>query len=460
MTSNGICKSIATLAESRCVCAAAPTEAARRGLLSFVQHRHAECWRYGDGRNATFRRLDGSPFLIGNDRPKAEAETKGKHWHWPIGLDDMVKHHRRDVIVSEGAPDGLSGLHFADAEGRLETIGIVVMLGSAAIIPAEALDMFKGRRARIIEHDDDAGRDAAHRWADQLAPSADEVQILSLRRLTRDDGDPVRDLNDATRIGPDDFEQHRDLWNVTNLDSRGPLVRVVLPQPTLPFNTSRTLTERRRGRDAEEADEAKMGEAEKKEKLCESMNAGKEEHIDLDALLADAIPTARGQQRWRMWTLAMRIHAREEKHGAPLHELRRNAGREWHRRATPNINPEQTEEDSLVTLADRISRVTTTGNPFAAALATLDAEPAVIHPQLTESPLLERLARLCRIMSMDLNAFGLSSRQANEAIGKSKDHTEPGACYLRSLVEIGILELVQRFPAGARKSNRYRYRLQ
>ena len=448
---------IARLAQSRCVCAAAPAEAARRGLLSFVNHRHAECWRYGDKRNGSRRRLDGLPFLIGNERPKAEAETKGDRWHWPIGLDDIVTHDRRDGIISEGSPDGLAGFHFADIEGRLEEIGVIVMLGSAARIPAEALEMFRRRRLRIMEHEDASGRDAAQRWADQLAPFADEVQILSLHGLIRDDGEPVNDLNDVTRIHPDDFEEHRDLWNITDLNSRGPLIRAVLPHPTLPLDTAGILTERRRGRDAEEADEAKMGEEKRKENNSEGTNAEHGARIDLDQLLADTIPTARKQQRWRMWTLAMRIHALEDEHSATLPELRRNAGREWHRRASPNIDPDQTEEDSLAKLEDRISRVKTTGNPFLAALAILHAEPEISHPRLAERPGLERLARLCRIMGTALGTFGLSSRQANEAIGKSKDHTEPGASYLRTLTVLGFIEVVQCFSAGKRKSNRYRY---
>ena len=35
-------------------------EAIRRGLLSFVKHRNSHCWRFGDSRNGSFRRIDGA----------------------------------------------------------------------------------------------------------------------------------------------------------------------------------------------------------------------------------------------------------------------------------------------------------------------------------------------------------------------------------------------------------------
>ena len=35
-------------------------EAIRRGLLRFVKHRNSRCWRFGDSRNGSFRRIDGA----------------------------------------------------------------------------------------------------------------------------------------------------------------------------------------------------------------------------------------------------------------------------------------------------------------------------------------------------------------------------------------------------------------
>src|SRR5438045_3946090 len=37
-------------------------DAMQRGLLTFMRHRDAACWRFGDARNGCLRRLDGHPF--------------------------------------------------------------------------------------------------------------------------------------------------------------------------------------------------------------------------------------------------------------------------------------------------------------------------------------------------------------------------------------------------------------
>ena len=66
-------------------------EAVRRRLLSFIRHRNAPCWRFGDTRNGCLRRLDGQPFKINGKRVKAEAVTGGESWHRLIGLDDVLE---------------------------------------------------------------------------------------------------------------------------------------------------------------------------------------------------------------------------------------------------------------------------------------------------------------------------------------------------------------------------------
>jgi hypothetical protein len=56
-------------------------EAIRRGLFSLVNHRKDLCWRFGDSRNGSFRRVDGEPFCINGRAVKAVAETCGESWH-------------------------------------------------------------------------------------------------------------------------------------------------------------------------------------------------------------------------------------------------------------------------------------------------------------------------------------------------------------------------------------------
>jgi hypothetical protein len=89
-------------------------EAMRRGLLSFVKHRNAVCWRFGDAANGCLRRIDGEPFKIRGERAKAEAETSGKSWHRLIGLDDVVANDRRDILLTpEGSKDAMAAFHLA-----------------------------------------------------------------------------------------------------------------------------------------------------------------------------------------------------------------------------------------------------------------------------------------------------------------------------------------------------------
>src|SRR5262249_45098103 len=147
---------------------------------------------------------------------KALAENRGEAWHRLIGLDGVVANDRREVLlILEGSKDGLAAFHFADVEGRLSTVGVVVALGSAIRISPQDLEKFRGRRVRIVADADASGEDAVSRVAEQLASFADEAQAFNLAGLNRDDAAPVNDLFDATRIDYDSFEANRDLWSVT-----------------------------------------------------------------------------------------------------------------------------------------------------------------------------------------------------------------------------------------------------
>jgi hypothetical protein len=203
-------------------------EAIRRGLFSLVNHRKYFCWRFGDSRNASFRRFDGEPFCINGQAVKAVAETCGESWHRLIGLADVSANNRRDILViPEGSKDALAALHFAAAEGTLMSIGVVMALGAAINLHSDDIGEFRNRRVRIIADSDQSGTLAAIRIAEQLAPVAMEVQNFSLMGLERYDGVPVKDLFDLTRIDYDDFEANRDLWSITDLDSKGERVQIV-----------------------------------------------------------------------------------------------------------------------------------------------------------------------------------------------------------------------------------------
>jgi hypothetical protein len=203
-------------------------EAIRRGLLSFVKHRNHHCWRFGDLRNGSYRRIDGEPFRINGESVKAEAETRGESWHRLIGLDDVVKNDRREILLSpEGSKDALATLHLANAEDRLMDVGVVTALGSALKPIPDDVAKLRGRRVRIFPDVDAAGSGAAKRIGEAIAAVAGEVQIFDLAGLYRDDGAPVKDLFDVTRICHADFEANRDLWSITHLDGRGERVQTI-----------------------------------------------------------------------------------------------------------------------------------------------------------------------------------------------------------------------------------------
>jgi len=125
----------------------------------------------------------------------------------------------------------LAALHFADAEEKLLSVGVVAALSASVNILAEDVEKFHGRRVRIFGDADTAGEQAADRIGQQLTSVAAEVQIFSLAGLNRDDGKPAKDLFDVTRIHADDFERERDVWNISDLASQGPRVRVVEQKP-------------------------------------------------------------------------------------------------------------------------------------------------------------------------------------------------------------------------------------
>ena len=215
-------------------------EAIRRGLLSFVKHRNSPCWRFGDSRNGSFRRIDGAPFRIKGECVKAEAETRGNAWHQLIGLDDVFKNDRGEILLTpEGSKDALAALHFAAAEDKLLEMGVVAALGSAVKPTPDDIEKFRGRRIRIFPDVDPAGQNAAARIGQTIATLAAEVQIFDLARLYRDDGQPVKDLFDVTRIDYDDFEANRELWSITDLDSKCKRVKTI-PVPICFSDVSKT----------------------------------------------------------------------------------------------------------------------------------------------------------------------------------------------------------------------------
>jgi hypothetical protein len=154
-------------------------------------------------RNAQARRLDGKQWA----GIEAKAKTlPGCDPTWPIGAADIGS--REFVLLCEGGPDFLASLYVAGWEGfDVEKIAPVCMAGAANSIHDDALPLFAGRRIRICVHDDEPGKRAGQRWADQLnRAGAADVSGFAFDGLTRPGGERVKDLADfATLFDADSF---------------------------------------------------------------------------------------------------------------------------------------------------------------------------------------------------------------------------------------------------------------
>ncbi|MDQ3622542.1 MAG: hypothetical protein M3463_08650 [Verrucomicrobiota bacterium] len=178
-----------------------------RGLLWFYDSCEGRAWLITDraGRNAQARRLDGKPWSWNG----AKAWTiAGSCASWPIGLPESEPFPA--ISMHEGGPDLLAGFHYMLPSGTEDLVAPVCMTGASVSIPAECLSAFAGKRVRIFVHDDEEGREAGHRWRNQLHGIALHVDGFRFEGFTRTDGTPVKDLCDFASSDPGSWEAHTD----------------------------------------------------------------------------------------------------------------------------------------------------------------------------------------------------------------------------------------------------------
>ena len=425
-------------------------EAERRRLLSFTTHRKATSWRFGDTRNGCLRRLDGQPFEINGERIKAEAETRGDAWHRFIGLDDVLANNRREVLlIVEGSKDALAALHFADAEGRLSDVGVVAALGAGVKPLSDDVEKFRGRRVRIFGDADLAGEDAALRIGRQLASVAEEVQIFNLAGLHCERGLMVKDLFDLSRIDYDGFEANRDLWSVTDLDSKGERVSVlskeheflfsppplppVSPEshgfPVYPVSNSQEL-------------EKELGE------LAER-NACIARH------------TAR-TRRWRLVRDLIAVQRRIARKLAP-DELEKTFDK-WYRTSQPHLDPKKTRDNYLGAFFAELGKVrvpTGEGEALQTALARISRSQLPELPGMAKAPeSWRKVAALHRELARQSanRTYFLSCRDAARA--HHSLNKDSASNINHALVELNVVEFVRvgnARPGG--KASEFRYLL-
>lgn len=195
----------------------AATRAKRVGLCDWPQYLDhntawtkssdaAPCWVVTDlDRNvAQFRKMDGELFVKKEGKP-IKAWTKGSPT-WPIGAGEIGR--RASVLLVEGGADMLAAFHFLALFRRLEQVAVCAMLGSSMKIGADALELFRRKRVRIVMDEDEPkdergirpGCEAAARWTEQLTGAGAAVETFSLAGLVKADGSKVKDLNDLAEV--------------------------------------------------------------------------------------------------------------------------------------------------------------------------------------------------------------------------------------------------------------------
>lgn len=205
--------------------------ASERGFIYFCEladgPEMASAWVLTDGtrRNAQARRLDGARWqyqwnddakdwlLAEPDRRKKVRGFTGNQASWPLGIEEAQAF--ASIAIVEGV-DLLAAFHFLHAESREDHVAPVAILGASNRIPADALNLFAGKRIRIFAHSDAnyAGMRAAAQWQKQLESPAAHIDAVDFRGAFKSDGKPVKDLNDLASIDPDSFESERLAWSM------------------------------------------------------------------------------------------------------------------------------------------------------------------------------------------------------------------------------------------------------
>jgi hypothetical protein len=428
-------------------------EATRRNLLSFVKHRSSRCWRFGDVANGSFRRIDGQPFKIRGELVKAEAETSGKCWHQLIGLEDVLANDRREVLlIIEGSKDALAALHFADVEGRLSSVSVVAALGAGINLRADDVEKFRGRRVRIFGDADAAGQETMSRVANQLSSVAEEIQIFNLAGLRCDKGAPVKDLFDLTRIDYEDFEANRDVWSVTNLDSKGERVTVLTKEDEFPFPPSplpRLFPESHGS-------------------PVYPVSNSQELEKELGELAKSNACTAQNTARKRRFKLLRDLAAVEARTARKLSpgELIKTFDK-WYCVSQPYLDPNKTRDDYLASFLAEFGKVrvpTGEGEALKKALEhilTLSVVDLPILPGIAEAPeSWRRLSALHRELARQSpnGTYFLSCRDAAKA--HPSLNKDSALSINRALAQLDVIEFVRLGdPRPLGKASEFRYRL-
>ena len=147
---------------------------------------------------AEARRIHGKTFHQGN---KSHC-LKGSSKSWPIGILEAKSYP--NIALVEGVPDFLhahaailheQSNHYASTD---VSCAPVAMLGASCNIAEEALEHFNGKHVTLFPHVDQAGKEAAQRWGDQLYHAGvQDILVFELDGAITEQRKPVNDLYDT-----------------------------------------------------------------------------------------------------------------------------------------------------------------------------------------------------------------------------------------------------------------------
>lgn len=183
---------IEQVAKLRGISAGALRFAQRWGVLRFGDAASVGpfwCMTDATGHATEARRLDGE--LWPKTGRKAWAFA-GSRKDWPLGLrSDTPADNNRVILLCEGPPDALAALDLLGLAGRGNVLPCA-MLGSAATLGEESLQMIAGRPCIVWAQPDPAGEEAGRRWGATLTEAGSQVRVI----VPFEDGD-VCDWNRA-----------------------------------------------------------------------------------------------------------------------------------------------------------------------------------------------------------------------------------------------------------------------
>ena len=197
-------KEIREIAHSRRVSIDAIIRAIELGTVLAGTVGDSPSWILSDRteRAAEARRIDGRLYY-GKEGFKSYALEESRK-DWPVGIDTLVDDNRFSrLLIVEGGTDYLAALH-AIEEHDLDDVLPVAILGQGTTrTHPDALASFKGRRVRVVpDVDKPTEPGKGEQWAAAwirlaLDAGADSADFFRLDGLTRFDGKPATDLNDA-----------------------------------------------------------------------------------------------------------------------------------------------------------------------------------------------------------------------------------------------------------------------